>query len=96
MKKKYNVIKYIKDCLFNTAAGAYFQLFLTLTIIATILASLFAAFIHLQKTNEVLFNNITDVVFLTIAAIIGAYSIFGTCYNIYQNYKKHERQYYEK
>ena len=54
------------------------------------------ATIHLQKTNEVLFNNITDVVFLTIAAIIGAYSIFGISYNIYQNYKKHEREYYEK
>lgn len=96
MKKKYNVIKYIKDCLFNTAAGAYFQLFLTLTSIGTILASLFFASIHLQKTNPVLFNNITDVIFLTIAAIIGAYAIFGINYNIYQNYKKHEKQYYEK
>lgn len=96
MKKKYNIIKYIKDCLFNTVAGAYFWLFLKLTIIGTILASLFAASIHLQKTNPVLFNNVTDVIFLTIAAIIGAFAIFGTSYNIYQNYKKHEKQYYEK
>lgn len=96
MKKKYNIIKYIKDCLFDTTAGAYFWLFLKLTTIETILTSLFFAAIHLQKTNPILFNNITDVIFLTIAAIIGVYAIFGISYNIYQNYKKHERQYYEK
>lgn len=96
MKKQYNIIKYIKDCLFDTAAGAYFRLFLIITIIETILASIFFAAIHLQKTNPTLFNNITDSIFLTIAAIIGAYAIFGISYNIYQNYKKHERQYYEK
>lgn len=96
MKKSYNVIKYIKDCLFDTTGGAYFLLLLTLTAIGIILSFIFAAAMYLQKTNPTLFNNITDVIFLTIAAIAGGFGIFGTCYNIYQNYKKHERQYYEK
>jgi len=96
MKKQYNVIKYIKDCLFNTAAGAYFWLFFKLTIIGIIFTNVYAAGTHFQETNPELFNNVTDVIFLAIAIIIGTFGIFGTSYNIYQNYKKHEKQYYEK
>lgn len=96
MKKQYNLIKYVKDCLFNTIGGAYFRLFFKLTIIGIIFTNVYAAGTHFQETNPVLFNNVMDVIFLTIAIIIGTFSIFGTSYNIYQNYKRHEKQYYEK